>query len=292
MDSGTIVGMSGRARLRSNAGPLLRGNKTLRLRVTDSSGATHSTVGPCAWTDSRSPDSADSTPSQSTGRAQGAQVSQPIKLAEGSVLKPSSTNSEPAISNGEGDLSNGTQFDAEFSPNTPGGAPRAGCPTTRAKTAVFAVVGACAVLFGASFAAAALTGDDEPEKAGPALSGPSAADTPSGRSLDLGGVARLPGLREQPSPEPGVAHPMSAASPHVPEPASSSEPEPAAPPPEPVSSPEPAAPAPEPVAPAPQPVPPEPQAVVSPEPQPGTQPSRPAPQPAQPAPIEVYDSGG
>jgi outer membrane biosynthesis protein TonB len=219
-------------------------------------------------------------------------VSQPINLEDGYVLKPPSTNSEGAISNGEGEFNNGTQLEAELSPITPGGAPRAGFSTTRAKTAVFALAGACAVLFGASFAAATLTGGDEPEKAGPALSAPSAADIPSGRSLDLGGAARLPGLREQPSLEPAVPRPVSAASAHVPEPASSSEPEPAAPPPEPVSSPEPAAPAPEPVAPAPQPVPPEPQAVVSPEPQPGTQPSRPAPQPAQPAPIEVYDSGG
>jgi outer membrane biosynthesis protein TonB len=221
-------------------------------------------------------------------------VSQPINLEDRSVLKPPSTNSEGAISNGEGDLNNGTQVDAELSPNMPGGARRAGFSTTRAKT--LALAGACAVLFGASFAAAALTGDDEPEKAGPALS----ADTPSGRSLDLGGVARLPDLREQPSPEPAVPRAVSAASTHVPELASSSEPEPAAPPPEPVAPPpEPAASAPEPVAPAPQPVAPEAEPVASPEPQPVTQPShpapqpsQPAPQPAQPAPIEVYDSGG
>jgi outer membrane biosynthesis protein TonB len=213
-------------------------------------------------------------------------VNQPINLEDGSVHTPPSTNSGGANSNGERDLSNGAQFDAELSPTTPGGAPHAGFSTTRTKTAVFALAGACAVLFGASFAAAALTGDDEPEKTGPALS----ADTPSGRSLDLGGVARLPGLREQPSPKPAVPRPVSAASAHLPEPASSSEPEPAAPAPEPVAPP----PAPVPVdqAPEPQPVPlPEPQPVTQP-PQPAPQPSQPAPQPAQPAPIEVYDSGG
>jgi outer membrane biosynthesis protein TonB len=218
-------------------------------------------------------------------------VSQPINLEDGSVLKLPSSTSAGAISTGEGDLNNGTQFDAELSPNTNGGARRAGFSTTRAKTAVFALAGACAVVFGASFAAAALTGDDEPEKAGPAV----AADTPSGRSLDLGGVARLPGLREQPSPEPAVPRQVSAASAHVPEPASSSEPEPAAPLPEPVAPPpEPATPAPVPVAqaPEPQPVPsPEPQPVTQPS-QPAPQPSQPAPQPSQPAPIEVYDSGG
>jgi hypothetical protein len=224
-------------------------------------------------------------------------VSQPINLEDGYVLKPPSTNSEGAISNGEGEFNNGTQLEAELSPITPGGAPRAGFSTTRAKPAVFALAGACAVLFGASFAAATLTGGDEPEKAGPALSAPSAADIPSGRSLDLGGAARLPGLREQPSLEPAVPRPVSAASAHVPEPASSSEPEPAAPPPEPVAPPEPAAPAPVPVAqaPEPQPVPsPEPQpSQPAPQPsQPAPQPSQPAPQPAQPAPIEVYDSGG
>jgi hypothetical protein len=298
MAIGSIVGTATArttTRQRRNLSP--RGNKTVRLRVTDSSGATHSTVGPCGWPDSRSPDSADSTPSRSRGRAQGAQVSQPINLEDRSVLGPPSTNFEGAISSGEGHLNNGTQFDAELSPNTNGRARRAGFPRTRAKTAVFALAGACAVVFGASFAAAALTGDDEPERAGPALS----ADTPSGRSLDLGAVARLPDLREQPSPEPAAPRPL-AASAHLPEPASSSEPEPAAPPPEPVAPPpEPAAPAPVPVAqaPAPEPAPsPEPQPVTqpsqpAPQPyQPAPQPHQPAPQPAQPAPIEVYDSGG
>jgi hypothetical protein len=221
-------------------------------------------------------------------KEQGALVNQPITLEDGSVLQPLSTDSEGAISNQEGALVSGAQIDVESGPNTPGDAPHASFPTTRAKTAVFALAGACAVLFGASFAAAALTGDDEREQAGPAPSATSAAvtpSTPSGGSLALPGAVPLPGLREQPlaTPEPAGPGPAPAAAASEPEPVSSSEPAPVA------QAPEPVAPVSEPVAP-----PPEPQPVVSPEPQPVRQPAPPAPQPIQPAapPTDFYDSGG
>jgi hypothetical protein len=204
-------------------------------------------------------------------KEQSALVNQATTLEDGSVLQPPSPASEGAISNQEGALVSGARIDVESGPNTPGGTPHRSFPTTRAKTAVFALAGACAVLFGASFAAAELTGDDEREETERAPSATSAAvtpSTPSGGSLALRGAVPLPGLREQPLP--------------TPEPASSSEPAPVA------RAPGPVAPVSEPVAP-----PPEYQLVDSPERQPVRQPSRPAPRPIQPAPTtDFYDSGG
>jgi hypothetical protein len=232
-------------------------------------------------------------------KGQGALVNQPITLEDGSVLQPPSTDSEGAISNQEGALVSGAQIDVEPRPNAPGGATHPSFPTTRAKTAVFALAGACAALFSASFAAAELTGDDERRQAGPAPSATSAAgtpSTPSGGSLALRGAVPLPDLREQPlpTPEPAGPDPEPAAAAHEPGPA---EPAPVAQAPEPVAqAPEPVAQAPAPVAAAPEPVAPapEPQPGVSPEPQPVPQPSPPAPQPTQPAapPTDLYDSGG
>jgi hypothetical protein len=61
-----------------------------------------------------------------------------------------------------------------------------------------ALVGACAALFGASFAAAELTGDDQPERARPTPP-PAPAEAPperpAGKTLALSGAASLPGLR-------------------------------------------------------------------------------------------------
>ena len=95
-----------------------------------------------------------------------------------------------------------------------------------------ALLGACAALFGASFAAAELTGDDEPERAKPAQ--PAApAETPpappAGRTLALADAAGLPSLRERPKPQPTPSPAQAAPSPS-PAPASP------APEPEPVSS--------------------------------------------------------
>ena len=263
-----------------------RGNNTVGVRVTDSSGATHSPSPDRAHERTAGRQTEQNLNPQVEGQKEGALVNQPITLEDGSVLQPPSTDSEGAIGNQEGALVSGAQIDVEPGPNTPGGAPHPSFPTTRAKTAVFALAGACAALFGASFAAAELTGDDERGQAGPAPSATSAAgtpSTPSGGSLALRGAVPLPGLREQPSPTPEPAGPGPAAAAAAHEPASSSKPAPVA------QAPEPVAPVSEPVAP-----PPEPQPVVSPEPQPVRQPSPPAPQPIQPAapPTDFYDSGG
>lgn len=154
----------------------------------------------------------------------------------------------------------------------------------------FALVGACAALFGASFATAELSGDDKPEKARPTPSArPAVAPPPtaSGRTLALAEVARLPSLRERPRskprrrPVPATPAPAPAPAAPEPEPVSNSAPAPAAPAPEPV------APAPEPVAPAPAPPP-----VAPPAPQPSPPAPSASPEPAPIDVIDVYDPGG
>jgi hypothetical protein len=67
--------------------------------------------------------------------------------------------------------------------------------------AVITVVGACAFLFGASFAAARLTADDgTPKVERPPAAVPVVA--PEGRSLALDGTSQLPSLRANPKPKP------------------------------------------------------------------------------------------
>ena len=135
-----------------------------------------------------------------------------------------------------------------------------------------AVGGACAVLFGASYAAADLTGTKD--DGGSEAKQPAPPTTPAnaaGKRLALNGAAELPGLKEPPPPPKPEPKPSPAASSPAPAPAP-------APQPQVVSDP-----APEPVAP---PSPPEP---TQPEP---VQETQPAP-PAQPAtPVDFYDSGG
>jgi hypothetical protein len=141
-----------------------------------------------------------------------------------------------------------------------------------------AVGGACAVLFGASYAAADLTGnkDDGGEAKQPAP--PAAPANAAGKSLALTSAPDVPGLKEPPPPPKPEPKPAPAAPSPGPAPAP-------APQPQVVSDPSP----PPPVvdqAPA-EPVAPVPQQPVQPQP---TQPSNPAPQPATPT--DFYDSGG
>jgi outer membrane biosynthesis protein TonB len=148
-----------------------------------------------------------------------------------------------------------------------------------------AVGGACAVLFGASFVAADLTG--QKDGGGSEAKQPAAPAVPanqSGKSLALNGeVDDLPGLKKKPPPpkpepkrEPAAASPGPAPSPApAPTPATEN-----------VSS-SPPAPAPAPTpAPAPAPSP-------APAPAPRPAPAPPSPPPSQPAtPTDFYDSGG
>jgi outer membrane biosynthesis protein TonB len=143
-----------------------------------------------------------------------------------------------------------------------------------------AVGGACAVLFGASYAAADLTrskddgGGSEAKQPAPSTPPASAA----GKRLALNGAPDLPGLKKPPPPPKPEPKPAPAASSPAPAPAPAPAPEPQV-----VSEP-----APTPVAP---PSPPTPVAPPSP-PQPVQQ-TQPAPQQSQPAtPTDFYDSGG
>ena len=132
---------------------------------------------------------------------------------------------------------------------------------------VLAVVGACGVLFGASYAAADLTSDDDGERAQD-RSAVQPMNTPVGRALGLEGAPRLPdlGRRSRPKAEPELAPaPQVASAPSAP------------------VSPQP----PPPLAESPVPDP-QPEAPVTDPPQ---QPSAPTPQPAAP-PTDFYDSGG
>jgi hypothetical protein len=138
-----------------------------------------------------------------------------------------------------------------------------------------AVGGACAVLFGASYAAADLTGnkDDGGEAKQPAP--PATPANAAGKSLALNTPADLPDLKDPPPPP-------------KPEP----KPAPAAPSPAPAPAAEAPGPAPQVVQAPPEPVqaPPEPVVQAPPEPVQQTQPSNPTPQPATPT--EFYDSSG
>jgi hypothetical protein len=142
-----------------------------------------------------------------------------------------------------------------------------------------AVGGACAVLFGASYAAADLTGSKDDGGGGEAKQpAPSTTPaTPSGKSLALNGAVDLPGLKEPPPPPKPEPKPAPAASSPAPAPA------PAAPAPAPENVSTPAPPVSTPAPPAPTPAPPTPP-VSNPTPAP------PAPQPATPT--DFYDSGG
>jgi phospholipase C len=158
-----------------------------------------------------------------------------------------------------------------------------------------ALVGACAALFGALFAAPELTRDDGPDTANPAPSAPPTETPPApsaGGPRPLAGAARLPHLRERPRaksrrrPKPPPRSPAPAA--QEPQPVSNPAPKPVAPPPEPVAPPpEPVAPTREPVVPTPPPQP------VTPAPPTSNPAPRPSPPPDQPAaPIHFFDSGG
>jgi hypothetical protein len=66
---------------------------------------------------------------------------------------------------------------------------------------LLAVVTACAVLFGASYAAARLTNDGDVGRAQPSETAP-APTAPAGRELALSRSATLPALRKPPKPAP------------------------------------------------------------------------------------------
>jgi hypothetical protein len=143
--------------------------------------------------------------------------------------------------------------------------------------AAIALVGSCAVLFGASYAAAELTQDDDPEEPRTTQPPTEPAANP-GRSLAFDGAERLPGLRERPRPKP---EPRPAPAPLAPAPAT---------------------PAPAPATPAPQPqpvsggveapaAPAAPDAGPAPAPDPPPAPPQPAAPPAG-GQTDFYDSGG
>jgi hypothetical protein len=81
-----------------------------------------------------------------------------------------------------------------------------------------ALIAACAVLFGASFAAAKATDDDPkaPERT-PAASTPAPAPQPSGHPIAFGsGGASLPGLKKRPKPKEPASPPAVYVAPRGP----------------------------------------------------------------------------
>lgn len=144
----------------------------------------------------------------------------------------------------------------------------------------FAVVGACAVLFGASYAAAELTDEADGQQAQPAPAAPP-SHTSSGKRLALNGVERLPDLGEKPRPKPNpkpTPTPTAAAVAAAP------------------AAPAPAA-APTPVSDSPSPEPPEAPdqggtSFESSSPQSEPAPASPPPAPSSSGPTEFYDSDG
>lgn len=143
---------------------------------------------------------------------------------------------------------------------------------------VLAVVGACAVLFGASYAAAELTSEDDGVRAQPRPA-VQPSDTSVGRTLALGGVERLPDLGRPPRPKPKPKPEAAPAARIVAAPAA-----PASPPPTPAPAPS----EPPSDSPAPDLQPEAPAADPQPQPQ---APAAPAPQPAAPS-TDFYDSDG
>jgi hypothetical protein len=148
---------------------------------------------------------------------------------------------------------------------------------------VLAVVAACGVLFGASYAGARLTHDDDVKRAQPARPAPAPSE-PAARELALGRSAELPALRKPPKREPRPGPATAGAG---------------------------SAPAPVQAAPAPRPVPTEPETddggagpespqegqnfdLRGPEPAPQTEPTpQPQPPPQQTSgPTDFYDEGG
>jgi hypothetical protein len=141
--------------------------------------------------------------------------------------------------------------------------------------AALALVGSCAVLFGASYAAAELTNGEDPQGPRARPSAPEPTEK-RGRALAFDGAERLPGLRERPRPKP---EPRAAPAPVVPAPAPAPAPIPE-PQPQPVSG----------GAEAPA-TPAEPDAGAAPTPDAPPSPPEPSPPPAG-GQTDFYDSGG